>query len=115
MREARADGHAAPARVLLGGPPSAVRRPRSAVSPSATARRGTAPRGRLLRRGAPWILDYGQAGVSNEHEAPTYRKFLRRTRRFSSSFTKPSVMSGEMLKQDVVGTWTAFRPRAYGT
>ena len=52
MREARADGHAAPARVLLGGPPSAVRRPRSAVSPSATARRRTAPWGRGSRRGA---------------------------------------------------------------
>jgi hypothetical protein len=50
--------------------------------------------------------------VSNEHEAPTYRKFLRRTRRFSSSFTKPSVMSGEMLKQDIVRNLDRLSPES---
>ena len=42
----------------------------------------------------------------------TYRKFLRRTRRFSSSFTKPSVMSGEMLKQDIVRNLDRLSPES---
>ena len=50
---ARADAHAAPARVLLGGLPSAVRRPRSAVSPNAPARRRTVPHRRPARLEVP--------------------------------------------------------------